>query len=284
VAGLVEVLRDVWIDVARRSLMRRSGIWRWGTVAVAGMVALLAAGCGGDDDSSGGSPGASTAQRALTVFADESLSEAFTDIGNAFVSQYPDVIPKFTFGMSNALAEQIIDGTAAGTFASSAVADVEKLTAASIDATTPVPFASNAMTIVVPAGNPANVRRLEDLTKPDVKVVLCVAQSACGQHSTQLLAAAGLTVTPTQEAANAGAAVDVVLSGAADAGIVFVSDVLPNGGADTVLIPPDRNLDVRYVIASISSDPNNDIGQAFIDYVTGEDGQALLAQSNFGPP
>jgi len=77
---------------------------------------------------------------------------------------------------------------------------------------------------------------------------------------------------------------DVVLSGAADAGIVFVSDVLPNGGADTVTIRPDQNIDVRYVIASISSDPNNDIGKAFIDYVLSEDGQAILAQNNFGPP
>jgi molybdate transport system substrate-binding protein len=245
-------------------------------------VSLL--GCGGDDDNGGGSPAASTAQGTLTVFADESLSAAFTDIGNAFVSLDGNTIPKFTFGMSDELAQQIIDGTAAGTFASSAVADVEKLTAASVDATTPVPFASNAMTIAVPAGNPANIRTLEDLTKPDVKVVLCAAQSACGQHSTQLLDAAGLTVTPAQEAPNAGAALDVVLSGAADAGIVFVSDVLPNGGADTVTIRPDQNIDVRYVIASISSDSNNDIGKAFIDYVLSEDGQAILAQNNFGPP
>ncbi len=263
--------------------MRRSGIWRWGTVAVAGLVPLVAAGCG-DDDGSGGSPGASTQQQALTVFADESLSAAFTDIGNAFVSLHPGVIPKFTFGMSDELAQQIIDGTATGTFASSAVAEMDKLTAASVDATTPVPFASNAMTIVVPAGNPAGVKGLQDLTKPDVKVVLCAAESACGQHSTQLLDAAGLTVTPAQEAPNAGAALDVVLSGAADAGVVFVSDVLPNGGADTVPIPLRENIDVRYVIASISSDPNDDIGQAFIEYVTGEEGQALLDQNNFGPP
>jgi molybdate transport system substrate-binding protein len=265
--------------------MTRSGstMWQWAACAVAGVVALVAAGCGGDDDSGSGGSGATSSQH-LTVFADESLSQAFTDIGNAFVSQYPDVIPKFTFGVSNALAEQIIEGKAAGTFASSAVEDVEKLAAASVDATTPVPFASNAMTIVVPADNPAGVKGLEDLTKPNVKVVLCVAQSACGQHSTQLLDAAGLTVTPTLEAPNAGAAVDVVLSKAADAGIVFVSDVLPNGGADTVPIPPRQNIDVRYVITSISSDPNNDIGKAFIDYVNGKDGQALLAQNNFGPP
>ena len=260
-----------------------SNVRRWGALAVAGLVPLVAAGCG-DDDSSGDAAQASTEQRALTVFADESLSAAFTDIGNAFVSQHGDAIPRFTFGMSDELAQQIIDGTAAGTFASSAVADVEKLTAAAVDATTPVPFASNAMTIVVPAGNPAGITTLADLTKPDVNVVLCAPQSACGQHSTQLLTAAGLAVTPATVAPNAGAAVDVVLSGAADAGIVFVSDVAPSGGADTVRIRPADNIDVRYVITTISTDPNDDIGKQFIDFVVSETGQAIMAEHNFGPP
>jgi molybdate transport system substrate-binding protein len=247
------------------------------------VLSLVAAGCGGDDDG-GGSATASTQQGTLIVFADESLSQAFTDIGLAFTSSHPGIVPKFTFGVSDALAQQIIAGAPAGTFASSAVADIDKLTANDVNATKPVPFASNLMTIVVPAGNPADVKGLEDLTKPDVKVVLCVAKSACGQHSTQLLDAAGLKVTPSQEAPNAGAAVNVVLSRAADAGIVFVSDVLPNGGADTVRIPPNQNIDVRYVISSISPDANNAIGQAFIDYVTGPGGQQILAQDNFGPP
>jgi molybdate transport system substrate-binding protein len=267
--------------------MRGSGgaMRRWGSAAVAGLFALVAMGCGGDDDGgSAGSDAAATEKGTLTVYADESLSDAFTAIGLAFVSQYEDIVPKFTFGMSDELAQQIIDGKPSGTFASSAVADVEKLTAAEVDATAPVPFASNVMTIVVPAGNPAGVKGLEDLTDPDIKVVLCVAESACGQHTTQLLDAAGLTVTPAQEAPNAGAAVDVVLSAGADAGIVFLSDVLPNGGADTVRIRPDQNLDVRYVIASVSPDPNNDLGQAFIDFVTSDAGQSILAENNFGPP
>ena len=67
-------------------------------------------------------------------------------------------------------------------------------------------------------------------------------------------------------------------------GIVFVSDVAPSGGADTVRIRPADDIDVRYVIATISSDPNDDIGQAFIDFVVSETGQAILAENNFGPP
>jgi molybdate transport system substrate-binding protein len=248
------------------------------------VFSLVAAGCGDDDSAGGGgSSPVSTKHTTLTVFADESLTNAFNDIGLAFVSHNPDVVPKFTFGVSDELAQQIAAGTPAGTFASSDVANIDKITAAGIPATKPETFASNAMTIVVPAGNPAGIKSLQDLTKPDVKVVLCVAHSACGQHSSQLLAAAGLTVTPSQEAPNAGAAVDVVQSRGADAGIVFTSDVLPNGGADTVRIPPAQNLDVRYVITSVSPDPDH-VAQAFIDLVRSDTGQAIMAQNNFGPP
>jgi molybdate transport system substrate-binding protein len=245
------------------------------------ILSLVAAGCG-DDDAGTGPATTSTQQGTLTVFADESLTDAFNDIGLAFTSQYVDIVPKFTFGVSTELAQQIADKKPAGVFASSDVADVDKLASAGVDATKPVPFASNGMTIVVPVGNPANVKGLEDLTKPDVKVVLCAAQSACGQHSTQLLDAAGLKVTPAQEAPNAGAAVDLVASSGADAGIVFVSDVLPNGDAELVRIPPGQNIDVRYVVTSIASDPS--VGQKFIDFLTSESGQAVLAQNNFGPP
>jgi molybdate transport system substrate-binding protein len=245
-------------------------------------LSLVAVACGGDDDSGGATATTSTQQGTLTVFADESLTKAFNEIGLAFTSQYVGIVPKFTFGVSGQLEQQIADQKPDGVYASSAVAEVDKLTKAGVPATTPAPFASNEMTIVVPAGNPKDIKGLEDLTKPDVKVVLCAAKSACGEHSAQLLDKAALTVTPAQEAPNAGAAVDLVASRGADAGIVFVSDVLPNGGADTVRIPPAQNIDVRLVITSISA--NNDIGQKFVDFVTSESGQALLAQNNFGPP
>jgi molybdate transport system substrate-binding protein len=246
------------------------------------VLSLVAAGCGDDDAGTSPAATASSEQGTLTVFADESLTNAFNDIGLAFTSQYVDIVPKFTFGVSDELAQQIADKKPDGVFASSAVADVDKLTGAGVPATKPVAFASNGMTIVVPVGNPKDVKRLEDLTKPDVKVALCVAQSACGEHSAQLLDKAGLKVTPSQEVPNAGAAVDLVASSGADAGIVFVSDVLPNGGAELVPIPAAQNLDVRYVITSISADPT--VGQKFIDYVTSESGQSVLAQNNFGPP
>ena len=57
-----------------------------------------------------------------------------------------------------------------------------------------------------------------------------------------------------------------------------------SGDADKVLIPPERNVTAEYVITAVGADADDELQQSFIDFVTGEDGQALLNQFNFGPP
>jgi molybdate transport system substrate-binding protein len=247
------------------------------------LVIVAVAACGGDDDD-GGSAGAPNATGDLQVYADESLTEAFTQIGQAFESEHDGVVPKFTFEVSESLAQRISEGAPAGTFATSDAADVKVITDSDIEATEPVKFATNTMTIVVPTGNPAGIKSLADLAKPGVKVVLCDPQSACGEHSADVLEGAAVSVTPAATAPNAGAAVQAVESRAADASIVFASDIDASGDADTVAIPQAQNVTAEYVITAVGTAADDDLQRAFIDFVTGEDGQGILDQFNFGPP
>jgi molybdate transport system substrate-binding protein len=258
---------------------------RWG--ALVAVIAVAVGGCGGDDDESGSdgaSPSTSTGE--LQVYADESLTEAFTQIGQAFEDEHEGIVPKFTFEVTDSLVQQISAGAPAGTFATSDAADVNDLTGLDVEATEPVKFATNTMTIVVPVGNPADIKGLEDLAGPDVKVVLCDPQSACGEHSAEVLAGAGVSVTPTATAGNAGEAVQAVESRTADASIVFASDMDASGDADTVVIPPERNVTAEYVITAVgaAAADNDDIQRAFIDFVQSEAAQGILNQFNFGPP
>jgi molybdate transport system substrate-binding protein len=218
------------------------------------------------------------------VYADESLTEAFTQIGQAFESQHEGFVPKFTFEFSQSLVQRIEEGAPAGTFATSDPAYLTDLGNHEVEATEPVKFATNTMTIVVPVGNPAKITSLADMAKPDVKVILCDPQSACGAHSAQVLTGAGVSVTPVATAPNAGAAVQAVESRAADASIVFASDMDPSGDAGTVVIPPERNVTAEYVIAAVGAGADDQLQRDFIDFVTGKDGQAILNQFNFGPP
>ena len=76
-----------------------------------------------------------------------------------------------------------------------------------------------------------------------------------------------------------------VTSGEADAGIVYVTDVTAAGdSADMVEIPADINVVAEYPIASVAASQNRQVDDAFIDFLTSPDGQAILADYGFGAP
>src|SRR5688572_14017703 len=77
--------------------------------------------------------------------------------------------------------------------------------------------------------------------------------------------------------------------GEADAAVVYLTDVTPQSAPDlmTIAIPDDLNTLASYPIAPVTDAPQGELGQAFIDLVTGPTGQALLQKWNFtpvGPP
>ena len=59
-------------------------------------------------------------------------------------------------------------------------------------ATDAVPFVTNSLRIVVPAGNPAGVTGLEDLAEEDLLVGLCAEEVPCGQFGREALDRAGV--------------------------------------------------------------------------------------------
>jgi len=256
-------------------LMRRSPLF---LVPVAAM-GLVAAACGDDDGDDGG--GAAT----ITVFAAASLTEAFSAAGEAFGAAYEGSSVEFSFDASSALATQITEGAPADVFASADTANMDKLTDAELNGSDPVMFATNLLTIIVPAGNPEGITGVEDLANPDLTVVLCAEEVPCGNYANQILDAAGVEVTPASLEENVRGVVTKVTADEADAGIVYVTDVAAAGdAADSVEIPEDVNVLAEYPIATVGDSDDQEAGQAFIDFLTGADGQAILAEYGFGSP
>ena len=73
-----------------------------------------------------------------------------------------------------------------------------------------------------------------------------------------------------------------VTAGEADAGIVYITDVTAAGDkAEAVDIPADINVVAKYPIASVKTSTNADVDQAFIDFLLGPDGQAIMAKYGF---
>ena len=246
-------------------------------------AALLATGCAGPA-AGGSTPTASTPALSgeLTVSAAASLRGAFDEIAAQFSEEHPDVdVRPFSYDGSSTLATQIVEGDQVDVFASADQKNMQKVVDAGL-ASNPTLFATNTLVIVVPKGDPAGIRTLADLAKPGVTVVLCAPEVPCGSAAQTLLAGAGVTVTPASQEQNVTAVLTKVAAGEADAGLVYTTDA--KSSADVEAIVPDGADEVvnQYPIVALDDAPDPEVAAAFVAFVLGPRGQAVLADLGFG--
>ena len=254
---------------------------RFRLAAVLTVAALVLAACGGGGDDSGGSSGSGSSNE-IKVFAAASLTAAFTKIGEDFTAANGGTKVTFNFAGSQALATQIQQSAPADVFASADIPNMDKVKDL---LGTPQNFASNQLQIVVEKGNPKNVKTLEDLATPDLKVVLAAEEVPAGKYAKQILDKAGVSVTPVSQEDNVKAVVTKVSLGEADAGIVYVTDVTAGGDkVEGVEIPEDQNVLATYPIATVKASKAQDQAQKFMDLVLSSEGQQVLKEYGFLPP
>jgi molybdate transport system substrate-binding protein len=231
------------------------------------LVVLLPA-CG----SSGAPKATTTPAEKPTVLAAASLTEAFTELGGA----------TFSFAGSQALVTQIQQGAPADVFASADEAHMKTLVDAGL-VETPRTFARNRLEIAVAPGNPKHITGLADLTH--VTVVLADRSVPAGTYATQALAKAGVTVQPRSFELDVKSALTKVVSGDADATIVYETDVRAAGNKVTgVVIPDAENVVATYPIAVLKHAPHHAAAEAFVDLVLGATGRQVLQRRGFLAP
>ncbi|HUL84011.1 MAG TPA: molybdate ABC transporter substrate-binding protein [Actinomycetota bacterium] len=261
---------------------------RKATRIVAITLALMAAACS-SSNSSTTSPGGGTTK--LTVFAASSLTGAFTQIGIDFEASNSGTTVDFNFGSSTDLAAQIASEGTADVFASASGKAMDAVQAKP-GVTGRTDFATNQLVIVTPANDPGGVSSMQDLTKPDVKLVLAAVGVPVGDYARQALTNAGIldaaTANVVSDEQDDASVLAKVASGEADAGIVYTSDVSTAASSGThvrsVDIPAALNVTATYPIAVVTGATRSAAAQAFVAYVTGSSGQATLKTFGFGPP
>ena len=141
----------------------------------------------------------------------------------------------------------------------------------------------NRLAVIVPWGNPRRISSLADLENPGISVVLCDPTQPCGKYAAQMLAGAGVSITPRSLEASASGVVARVRSGEADAGISYVSDTVTAEGVGTVAIPISRNVTATYPIGVAKSPSSGSPSDArrFVDFVMSKVGQAILKSAGF---
>lgn len=247
-------------------------------VVVAGIVAAGLAGCGAPG-------GAADGGKALTVFAAASLKAPLTALAGQFEAANPGTAVTLSFAGSSDLATQISQGAPADVFASADQNTMAQLASAGLVEGTPADFASNVLTIAVPPANPASVTSFADLARPGVKVVVCAAQVPCGAATKTLEQRTDTTLQPVSEESSVTDVLGKVVSGEADAGLVYVTDVKTAGDkVKEIPIPEAAQAVNTYPIAAVRTSKNKDLAAAFIATVTGPDGRRILSGAGFGTP
>jgi molybdate transport system substrate-binding protein len=239
---------------------------------------LVLAGCGGGDDGTDGS----AISGKVVVLAASSLTETFTELGDAFEAQHPDTNVTFSFAASSELATQIEQGAPADVFASASPTTMALVSDAGDTADEPVTFVRNTLQIAVPAGNPAGVMGLADFAKKDLVIALCAPEVPCGAAADKVFAAAKRTPAPDTLEADVKATMAKVRLGEVDAALVYKTDVLAAGGkVEGIDFPEAADAVNDYPIAALTDAPNPKAAQAFFDLVRSAAGRKVLAEAGF---
>jgi molybdate transport system substrate-binding protein len=246
--------------------------------AVVALVALVA-GCSSSNDSGSDDSSSSSGTVRLTVAAAASLTEVFPTIGEAFTQANPGTTVQFSFAGSQDIAAQVDAGSPIDAIALAGSASLEAIAS---KVGTPELFTSNDLVIIVPPGNPKNVRTLADLA--DVRVSLGAPDVPAGQYAREALDAAGVTVTPVSEEQDVKGVVTRVSVGGADAGIVYVTDAKAAGSdVEAVPIPAKVNVVAKYPATTVVASAHAGQAARFVQFLLSDTAQELLRQAGFGP-
>jgi molybdate transport system substrate-binding protein len=235
------------------------------------MTCMLAACAGG---------GGST----LTVFAAASLKGSFTEIAERFEGENPGTTVALSFAGSADLAAQVSQGAPADVFAAADAGTMEMVQDAGLVHGEPRVLATNTLAIAVPAGNPAGISSFADLARTGTKLVACARQVPCGAAAARVAASTGTALSPVSEENSVTDVLGKVISGEADAGLVYVTDVRSAGGrVESVPFPEAAAAVNPYPAAVLAGSGNKAAATKFLEFVAGPEGQEVLAAAGFGP-
>jgi molybdate transport system substrate-binding protein len=232
----------------------------------------------------------------LQVFAASSLTEAFTTIGKVFERSHPGCRVTFNFGGTRLLRTQVEQGAVCDVFASADQKHLEMLQKQGL-AEAPRLFAHNRLCVILPRANPGHIQTLADLARKGVRLIIVQEGVPVGDYTVQALdkmtdsGQYGRYFTPevianaVSKEQNVKQVVAKVALGEADAGFVYVSDVIPSVAQDLrVLEIPERfNVRADYPVAVMKQAPHREVARQFVQFLLSDKGQALLSEYRFIP-
>lgn len=255
------------------------------TTAFAILAALLLLGA----CSTGGSANPQAkSDAAITVGAAADLQLAFAEIGDLFERETGNKVV-FTFGSTGVLAQQIENGAPIDVFAAANVRYVDQLKAKNlIIEDSERLYAIGRIVLAVNKQAGIDVRRLEDLDRPEIKRIAIAnpAHAPYGIAAKEALQSAGLwdRVSPKLVIAeNISQAMQFVKTGNTEVGIIALS-VAQAPEISYTLIPEDSHSRIAQSMAVIKGTRNEKVSREFARFVGEPRALEILRKYGFTIP
>ena len=194
--------------------------------------------------------------------------------------------PEYSFAGSDQLAAQIQLGAQADVFAAASPKYPELLYQKGL-AQKPIPFTTNTLVVIVPKSNPANIHSVMDLAKPGVKVVIGDSSVPVGSYTLTVLKNLGIgdavlknVVSREQDVKGV---VGKIVTGEADAGFVYVTDVKPvRGKVQAIAIRESAQPHVVYEVTILKNAKHLKAAYRFVTALIRPAAQKMLVSYGFG--
>jgi molybdate transport system substrate-binding protein len=238
---------------------------------------------------------ASAAPANLTIYGAASLTSVLARVRTVYEAANPGTNLTISTDSSTALETKIEQGAPADLLLSADTANPQRLIDKGFAAGRLTKFASNLLTVIVPVGNPARIQTPADLARSGVKVIAAGETLPITKYANQFVVnlarqpgyptdfVAKYTANIVSKQDNVSAVVAQIAFGEGDAGIVYVTDAKTSTRVLTIAVPAAANMPATYSGVVVKASANAAAAQAFLTWIAGPDGQAILGSFGFLP-
>ena len=239
-----------------------------------------------------GSNGQAKPQQTLTVSAAASLQPALTTLQAEYRLVEPTVQLSLNFGSSGALKQQILQGAPVDLFISADTKTMAELAGAGlVDPATQRDLLSNELVLVARPGVP--LRKWQDVARPEVKFLAIgdPERVPVGRYARATLVSLDLwkAVQPKLVLGqDVRQVLTAVVTGNADAGVVYASDVRRSTESPLGLVlvgdaPPGSHPPITYPIAVMAKTRQPAAARQFADWLGKPTARSIFVRYGFVP-
>jgi molybdate transport system substrate-binding protein len=231
----------------------------------------------------------------LIILGAASLQDALDEIEVQYQAAVPGADLVIATDSSSALRTQIEEGNPADVFLSADTANPDTLVEAGLGVET-VAYAGNSVALVVPIENPAGIATPADLATAGVQVIAAGPEVPITGYVAEVVAnLAQLPDYPADfgdayaanvvsEEDNVRGVLTKIELDEGDAGFVYQTDAESSTDVEIIDIPAGANTHAVYGGCVISHSGHLGAAEAFLAWLAGPDGQAILAEFGFVEP